>query len=96
MPPEPSTEKVVRKLMSEDDIGSYQPYTINEDQTYYSLWNLPFEPVKENLDYLTIPLNGSQGGGDVTPKVRNFFVHNANGHRTLQKVNASWEKVTAL
>jgi hypothetical protein len=60
------------------------------------LWNLPFEPLPENLDFLTIPLNGSQGGGDVTPKVRNFFVHNANSHRTLQKVNASWVNVTAL
>lgn len=79
-------------LLTEDNIGSYQPYVINKDQSKISFYDLPFQPQPYNLDTFTVSLNSSQGGGE-TPKINNYYIHNVNSHRALQKVSDSVAKI---
>lgn len=89
-------KKQARELSGENSMGTYEPYTINDDQTFYSLYNLPYIPFKSSIDYMTISPNATQGGGGETTTTRSMFVKNANGHRTLQKMSASWSKIDAV
>lgn len=88
--PTKKTEESVtqaRFLKSEESIGTYAPYVLNADQTAAKLYDLPFEPTKNGLDYMTAQMNSTQGDDS---KTNNFYVHNINGQRTLQRVASSW------
>ena len=84
------TDPHARFLKSEESIGSYQPYVLNAAQDKASFSTLPFQPTKMTLDYLTAPMSSTQG--EATAVTNNFYVHNINGQKTLQRVAGSWAK----
>lgn len=84
--PQPAPTKKRLRDFGEETLGGFAPYQINENQTEYSLYNLPYLPTQNNLDENTISLNATHGAL-LKP---NLYLHNINAHRHLQLLNKTF------
>ena len=76
-----------KDVITEEQVGNFEPYMVNTDQKERSTYYLPYIPgFKEsgNLDNHTISLNGTHFGNDKNSS--EYFVHNANGHMGLKRL----------
>lgn len=86
---EPQPKVALKSIpANEEDYGTIKPWLINKTQSETSTYYLPFLPAGTTLDELSMSMNGTEGGG-LTKKIINLYVHNANAHRSLQKVKGA-------
>ncbi len=93
-PPTPPTPPTKRFLITEDQVGTYEPYYFNQDQSQKDLYtNLPFEPLEQDLGYMNVPMHTTVQAGEAHAKVENFYLHNAHSTKYYQTMNTTWDDI---
>ena len=88
--PQPNPTKLKLKDFGEETLGGFAPYQINEDQSNFSLYDLPYLPTQHNLDQDTISLNATHGSL-LKP---NLYLHNVNAHAHLKLLNKTFMELS--